>query len=120
MKTYTLTMTEEQHKAFALVLSSFIGCVPTSGEAHSTRKKSCPHKNLHRRISPSFSGFRVSVQRHGFNFIRYFSLCKYETWDKAEQAAIDERDTLTAVLDDKNEAEVYQLFQEYRKHARRA
>lgn len=114
MKTYTLTLTEEQHKAFKLVLASFVGCEPSTDEARRPRQKSSPHKNLHRHISPSFSGFRLSVQRKGFNFVRYFSVSKYKSWNAAEEAALAERDTIIDMTEGRSEREIYSLFKDYR------
>lgn len=120
MKTYTFTLTEEQHRVFELVLASFGGCEPSTEEARRPRQKSSPHKNLHRRTSPEFSGFRLSVQRKGFNFVRYFSVSKYKSWNAAEEAALAERDAIIAMTEDKSELETFRLFQDYRKHIAQA
>lgn len=114
MKMYTITVTEKQRKALTKVLA-------TCDLLDNPRCKKSEHKNITCFHYPSFEGFRVSIQKKGFTFMRYFPCLKYAGWEGAEQAALKERDELKALLADKDEAEVYQLFLEYRdKHARRA
>ena len=113
MKTYTLTitLTEEQHKMFVQQLLASAGETKQEAPHDQTEHK---HKNVARLNSPSFKGYRIAVQRKGFNFVRYFPLGKSAKWHEAEQDALAERDYLLDILEGKSEAEVYKIFREYR------
>lgn len=79
------------------------------------KEKLTPHKNISRVSNISFKGCKLSVQKFGFAFTRYFGVAQYKTWEEAEKAALEMRDRLRAALLGKTEGEVYNLLLAFRK-----
>lgn len=78
-----------------------------------TKAKTCPHKNLTRCEGKPFNCFKLSIQRRGFQFTRYFSEKKYGGWKGAENAALAARDKILARIEGMSDEELLRYVQAF-------
>lgn len=77
-----------------------------------TKAKTCPHKNLTKCEFPHFSGYKLCIQRRGFQFSHYFPA--HGDWKEAERKALAMRDAIRERLHGLNDKELTQFFFEFK------
>lgn len=77
------------------------------------KEKQTP-KNLSLIKNSFFNGYKMSIQKFGFNFTQYFGVQQYETLENAEKAALEKRDLIRNEIFGKSVSEVYEIFLDFR------